>query len=740
MYKLIKGFTNLIAGNHSDISHKKPRDPFVVCPPEVLLYKHQQFIEEVRLCTAIPRNDWETLYLPMFDNVARYVQNLPASAAHHHSAIGGLLEHSLEIAMYSARVTRGVTFTTNGQEVQVGELAQVYIYAVVSGALIHDLGKLITDLDVFVEIEGKQIKWNPVLGPMPIGAKYRFSMNHDSQRARHDHEHASPLLARAIIPSKGLRWLSELNTNLYRMWLSTISGHGKSFGAEVYDAIHLGDIQSAKKSMQSGGSGHRAVSAQSGKHQQSIIIDTNTPDIINDASQAPTASGDRYFHEPFISYWRDLILSNSVKLNAPGSYAWVTDNHIFLISPKAINNAVEHIKALGQIPAKQTDLQVLSRLKEHNAIECLDQDNPSHTRMNMKVFDPTNNWKKPLGLTAVRRSLIDPDGQLPTFKGILTTQQNDTVIYDGIQQKQKQAQEATNNEQLERAHNDEVTSKVSPLEQTNVEKDDIGSVVADELKDLPQGNSHYLDTDNSYNQSCVEDFQGFVNPNIEPGPDFSDYEAYSQMGIDGTAVNEPPETVNSSLEHRAPELSERVAKLVPKHQNSVAEPLADQSKNISLVNILTTPKENADVEVSTSLTDDEINGEVGSGKDFWWWLQEQSSKKAFEMNKAHAPVHIVLSSGQRCAFLASPIIFMDYCRAKNLGTSNSSITKVQNSFFKLSNHIPNTQGNIHRVSVNRVKKRAMKRPLSGVLLTPDATKELFDEQYSYLRLNQWFEL
>lgn len=721
----------MITSNHIDIGNQKPRDPFVVYPPEVLLHKHQQFIEEVRLCTAIPRNDWETLYLPMFDSVARYVQNLPASAAHHHSGIGGLLEHSLEIAMYSARVTRGVTFTTNGQEVQVGELAQVYIYAVVSGALIHDLGKLITDLDVFVEIEGKQIKWNPVLGPMPIGAKYSFSMNHDSQRSRHDHEHASPLLARAIIPSKGLRWLSELNSNLYRMWLSTISGHGKSFGAEVYDAIHLGDIQSAKKSMQSSSSGQRAVSAQSGKLQQSITIDTNNPDYISDASQAPTATGDRYFHEPFISYWRDLILSNSVKLNAPGAYAWVTDTHIFLISPKAINNAVEHIKALGHIPAKQTDLQVLSRLKEHNAIECLDQDNPSHTRMNMKVFDPSNNWKKPLGLTAVRRTLIDPDDQLPTFKGILTTQQNDTVIYDGIQQEHKPAHEVSKKDQPEQSGNEEDISMVSPLEQTNIEKEDIGSVVADELKDLPQGNSPYLDADNSYNQSCVEDFQGFANPNIDSDPDFSDYEAYSRMGIDDSVVNEPPETTNSSRD-----LSERVAKLVPKQPNS----LENQQKKVSLVNILTTPKENADVALSKSLTDDEISGEVGSGKDFWWWLQEQSSKKAFEMNKANAPVHIILSSGQRCAFLASPIIFMDYCRAKNLGTSNSSITKVQNSFFKLSNHIPNTQGNIHRVSVNRVKKRAMKRPLSGVLLTPDATKELFDEQYSDLRLNQWFEL
>ncbi|MEZ8959589.1 MobH family relaxase [Vibrio lentus] len=739
MYKLIKDF---ITSNHSSVSNKKPRDPFVVHPPEVLLYKHQQFIEEVRLCTAIPRNDWETLYLPMFDNVARYVQNLPASAAHHHSGIGGLLEHSLEIAMYSARVTRGVTFTTNGQEVQVGELAQVYIYAVVSGALIHDLGKLITDLDVLVEIEGKQIKWNPVLGPMPIGAKYKFSMNHDSQRARHDHEHASPLLARAIIPSKGLRWLSELNTNLYRMWLSTISGHGKSFGAEVYDAIHLGDIQSAKKSMQSGALGQRAVSAQSGKHQQSITIDTNVPDSVNDISQAPTASGDRYFHEPFITYWSDLILSNSVKLNCPGAYAWITDSHIFLISPKAINNAVEHIKALGQIPAKQTDLQVLSRLKEHNAIECLDQDNPSHTRMNMKVFDPSNNWKKPLGLTAVRRSLIDPDSQLPTFKGILTTQQNDTVIYDGIQ-KQTPTQESGDKEQLERSRNEEGTAKVSPLEQSIVEKDDIGSVVADELKDLPQGKSSYFDPDNSYNQSCVEDFQDFVNPNIadiDSDPDFSDYEAYSRMGIDDSVVSEQPETSNLSNEPHSPMLSERVAKLVPKQQSTLADPLENQTKKVSLVSILTTPKENSDVALSTSLTDDEISGEVGSGKDFWWWLQEQSSKKAFEMNKANAPVHIILSSGQRCAFLASPIIFMDYCRAKNLGTSNSSITQVQNSFFKLSNHIPNTQGNIHRVSVNRVKKRAMKRPLSGVLLTPDATKELFDEQYSDLRLNQWFEL
>jgi hypothetical protein len=54
---------------------------------------HIQAIEDL---TRVTSAHFETLYRQALGNYAAYVQQLPASEAHHHAGLGGLLDHGLE--------------------------------------------------------------------------------------------------------------------------------------------------------------------------------------------------------------------------------------------------------------------------------------------------------------------------------------------------------------------------------------------------------------------------------------------------------------------------------------------------------------------------------------------------------------------------------------------------------------------------------------------------------------------
>ena len=63
-----------------------------------------QAIEDFTRVTPI---HFETLYEQALRNYAAYVQQLPASEAHHHAGLGGLLDHGLEAAVFALKLRRG---------------------------------------------------------------------------------------------------------------------------------------------------------------------------------------------------------------------------------------------------------------------------------------------------------------------------------------------------------------------------------------------------------------------------------------------------------------------------------------------------------------------------------------------------------------------------------------------------------------------------------------------------------
>lgn len=62
---------------------------------------------------SMDRKMFNTLYRKPIENYAEIVQLLPASESHHHSHIGGMLDHGLEVIAFSAKLRQSYVLPPN---------------------------------------------------------------------------------------------------------------------------------------------------------------------------------------------------------------------------------------------------------------------------------------------------------------------------------------------------------------------------------------------------------------------------------------------------------------------------------------------------------------------------------------------------------------------------------------------------------------------------------------------------
>lgn len=68
-----------------------------------------------------------------------YVQQLPASEAHHHCDRGGLLAHGLEVALHALKLRRGHLLPQRADTEEIVAKRDIWTFAIFSAALLHDI-------------------------------------------------------------------------------------------------------------------------------------------------------------------------------------------------------------------------------------------------------------------------------------------------------------------------------------------------------------------------------------------------------------------------------------------------------------------------------------------------------------------------------------------------------------------------------------------------------------------------
>ena len=284
---------------------------------------------------------WNILYLKTLTNLAEYIQELPASEAHHHSGRGGLLAHTMETALNALRIRRGKLLPPNSDAETVTRFKDVWTYAVFTAALGHDLGKPITDMSIelFDKKNSKLCSWSPFKGPMSTYQDaHAYKIQYLRNRVYASHERASALYIHHIFPVVGLEWIAN-NPEVFYYWTNLLTGHAEDSGV-IGAIIHEADKHS--------------VASNLAGDQISFNAVTNT-------SRKP-------LHQRILTSLRYQIDEGMLPLNRDGAAGWIVDSKLWIVVKRALDQVRDHMTLEGQtgIPARND--RIMDELQQYNIL------------------------------------------------------------------------------------------------------------------------------------------------------------------------------------------------------------------------------------------------------------------------------------------------------------------------------------------------------------------------------------
>lgn len=347
------------------------------------LAAHRMLLSAIRRQVGVPEAHWNALYQTLFDAFAVFVQQLPASEAHHHSEPGGMLLHGLQVTLNALSLRRGVLLPQGASAEELAEKQDVWTYAAGTAALLHDIGKPLSDQHVALfDASGKPVgDWDSLAGAIaPPAVLYQAQF----RRGRRYRLHARlpSLLAHHIVPGVGLRWLSS-DMDVFEAWLATISGGDHELAGDLGKLVRSADGMSVASDL------------------------TGTP-ITRTVPGAAKPLAER-----MATALRFLVDQGRLPLNKPGAAGWVTADDLWLVSKRALDTLREHLlsESQGGVPSRNDRL--MDELQGHGLLSA----NGDRAIWNANVRQ--GSWSVSLTLLRVPLGRVWPeaDARPPVFDG-----------------------------------------------------------------------------------------------------------------------------------------------------------------------------------------------------------------------------------------------------------------------------------------------------------------------------------
>jgi len=336
---------------------------------------------------GLPPAIFKSLYEDTVIRFANYCQLMPASENHHHCRLGGLLDHSLDVAERALCIRRGYLLPPNRAPEVVARESDRWTYGVFMAALFHDVGKPAMDLDVSIyDRAGRSLgRWKPSAGPMNDLARYYIRFRSD--RLYEQHERIASFIGRILLPDTALNWISE-DHDLMSTLLAALAGdfdHAGILGTIVSQA----DGQSVAADL---GSGHGARVSSTNKRPLSDML---------------------------LMALKQLFEDGRFQINRPGAEAWVTETDLWLVSKLGADRMREWLIGQGIKAVPSSNLRLFDELQQYQICISTSEDKAVWSvRVEMGEFRP--------GLTMLRFPIEkiwpDPDRRPAAFEGKIIPQ------------------------------------------------------------------------------------------------------------------------------------------------------------------------------------------------------------------------------------------------------------------------------------------------------------------------------
>jgi len=356
----------------------------VLTAEKLLVPRHRQILlREIQGLISVPAKHYRALFETAIRNYASFVQELPASEIHHHSAPGGMLDHGLEVTKGALAIRRGHMLPPGAEPEALAKQADRWTYAVFTGALLHDIGKPAVDqiIRIFDSSKKPLRQWTPWNGPM--AANHYYHMDFVRPRRYGLHPRVGSMLAHHIIPPIGLAWLSE-DQELFQPWICLVSGDMESAGV-LGQIIHEADGRSVARNLGAG-----------------------------EVGQFPSAKTTP-LHKKLLTGLRYLIAEGHLPLNRNGAAGWLDHDDLWLVSKRTVDALRDHLHQEGHTDIPSRNDRIFDVLQEHAILEA----NGEQAIWRAKVTDGAGEWAHELTLLRISRNRIwqNPEAAPEPFSG-----------------------------------------------------------------------------------------------------------------------------------------------------------------------------------------------------------------------------------------------------------------------------------------------------------------------------------
>lgn len=262
---------------------------------------------------SMDRKMFNTLYLKPIKNYAEIVQLLPASETHHHSHIGGMLDHGLEVIAFSAKLRQSYVLPPNATPEDQSKQRDAWTTAAIYIALVHDIGKVITDIEIILKDGSRWFAWN---GVPSQSYKFKYIKGRDYEL----HPILGGFLANQIIPKSAFDWIAQFPEVLSSL-MYAMAGHYDKAGL-LSEIIQKADQHSVTLAL--GGDVNKLVQRPVNSLAKQLVVAL------------------RY------------LLEHKIKLNTPKGPAdgWFTEDGLWLMSKTTADSIRAYLLGQGISVAK----------------------------------------------------------------------------------------------------------------------------------------------------------------------------------------------------------------------------------------------------------------------------------------------------------------------------------------------------------------------------------------------------
>lgn len=217
---------------------------------EALLWQHSARIRAIKRNIGLSSDESKefnsvVLVDDVLRNFIRYCHLLPASEMDHHHHLGGLLEHSLDVS------DRALQFAVGSMLDEIGIIDEDvkrrprYEYAAWLCGLLHDAGKIISNVVVIAPNTGNI--WQPISEDLYQWAdkqkSTKYVVSHKKDRVHNEHETNSIHFLSLVLNDTARRYLLGGIDDLFALMTQTLVGYSNNQGY-LYNAVRRADSAS----------------------------------------------------------------------------------------------------------------------------------------------------------------------------------------------------------------------------------------------------------------------------------------------------------------------------------------------------------------------------------------------------------------------------------------------------------------------------------------------------------------